>query len=111
MFAAHEPFESSIGIAQRRHEQAVIGIHGDADIHVRVQGAGQVLAIEPRIERRHRLACGDDSADEAGGNVLLADPGMQVGIVDGVVGTTLACASAMTRAMCGARPPGCSGWP
>ena len=49
---------------------------------MRVHGAGQVVAVKPCIERGHLLAGGDNGANEACGDVLLADPGMQVGIVD-----------------------------
>jgi hypothetical protein len=53
---AHAIGVEHVGIAQRRHEQAVVGIHRDADVHMRMQGAGEVFAIEPGVQRRHGLA-------------------------------------------------------
>jgi hypothetical protein len=40
------------------------------------------LPSNQALSAGHGLASGDDGADQAGGDVLLADPGVQVGVVD-----------------------------
>ena len=79
---AHAVAVEHVGIAQCRHEQAVVGIHRDAEVDMRMQGAGEVGAVEPGIEGRHGLAGGHDRAHEACGDVLAAAPRVQVGVVD-----------------------------
>ena len=102
-----------VGVAQRGHEQAVVGIDRDADVDVRVQGARRALSPS-----NHALSAGTAlhaatmRADQARGDVLLAGPrraGRRRRI--SVVGTTFACASAITRAMLRRTPLSCSGWP
>ena len=60
----------------------------------------------------HRLARGDDRAHQARGDVVARRPrrGCRHRRTS-VVGTTFACASAMTRAMLRRTPLSCSGWP
>src|SRR3546814_552962 len=70
-----------VGGARRWHGQAVVGVECDADVDVLVQGAYQLVAVEPGVERGYRFRPGAVRADQAHGDVVARRPGVDVGVV------------------------------
>src|SRR5262249_24555330 len=68
-------------IAQHGHDEAALGVDGNADVDALDQPALPRLGIVPGIERRLGLAGGGDGAHEADGNVFALAPIVDVRLV------------------------------